>query len=935
LYGVFSSKRETISDAASTRLPGDRMGLRSELWARREIPSGVFFFAVCAGIVSSGCEDDGKPHDEMLQRPDGGQDALVDGSDPTRLGDAATSGKDDSGLADLTVTIGPSGGTIAAAGLTLTFPAGAISSATAIRIRQTADAMPGYTRLSNGWRVEPANLALAQPVIATMSFAGDLYSAAAFWSDGRGAYENLGGVVDGDTLHAKVTRLGDGFVANGVTYEPPSRHAEAGCGARVRAVAGSATTIVNGVFTVEDCYGTPVRGLSAKDFIPLEDGSSLSVEASGFTVLDSRPSTRGFVTLALDFSSSTNSFREQVIEGARAFVDQVEATGVPVYVGLAPFAGDQSIFASYLAPTLDYERVRSAIDAFHEFAPLDRAATNLRGAVGDAYALTLREAAFFERRNQGGANGLPFVVVFTDGRDTAGFTAMKMPPAGGLFAVGLKSADYRRDELLTLVGGASYAHNLKELSSATELRRDFSQLAGSLATRINAATYRLGYCSAARSGSHTFGVKVSDATTTASDTYGFEAKTTFAQCNPVAIAAVCADKQCGGVACGACDDRSSICDGSQCMSWCKAVGVCEGPTFQNPMGYQLTCNASSCEAPTPRMPAFGSPTFPVLAIPGYDGTQAQSPLAHGTIFPARNHEYYFVTSVKEGSEVRDAFDRYSMAGYPISRVLVPAGWASLAAKPDAVWNDDLTKVFYRGSSVDLLSGVSTGPVSEYFTTRTGRVIDRFYFAIAWPDGRFAVAVSGGFDLYGATGVFERFIALPPPPAATSTLRGCGRSDGGYWIAWYKDVSTRIAVSYDRNDSPLLSFELPSAGHDAVKCIRSELLYSSQDKSIVLVGSSGVRTIAPGGVSADYDPDTHTLTYLTATTPQFLNIVRVDGKTGARMGGTMFSAHNWQRPALLSPRVVAAVTGPTSVNVGAPDAYNFNNGVVIMHDGTLP
>jgi hypothetical protein len=54
---------------------------------------------------------------------------------------------------------------------------------------------------------------------------------------------------------------------------------------------------------------------------------------------------------------------------------------------------------------------------------------------------------------------------------------------------------------------------------------------------------------------------------------------------------LCAGKQCGGLGCGACDDRTASCDAlsQQCVSFCLSQNKCGGVSFTNPLDYTQVC----------------------------------------------------------------------------------------------------------------------------------------------------------------------------------------------------------------------------------------------------------------------------------------------------------------------------------------------------------
>src|SRR5690606_22767269 len=75
-----------------------------------------------------------------------------------------------------------------------------------------------------------------------------------------------------------------------------------------------------------------------------------------------------------------------------------------------------------------------------------------------------------------------------------------------------------------------------------------------------------------------------------------------ASCSRKVFADACVGKECGGLGCGACDDRTSVCNQytSQCVSFCDGAGLCNnrycstaelcgGEAITNANGYAQTC----------------------------------------------------------------------------------------------------------------------------------------------------------------------------------------------------------------------------------------------------------------------------------------------------------------------------------------------------------
>ncbi|MBI5546085.1 MAG: hypothetical protein HY901_19515, partial [Deltaproteobacteria bacterium] len=205
-----------------------------------------------------------------------------------------------------TKTIDSTGGSIALEGATLTIPAGAVATPTAITVTQTADPAPsGYAAYSPLFKFEPEGTTFDQPVTISLRYQGDSSLATLFWSrTGTTGFARLSTSVSGGVATAQVTHFSKGFVANGVDYsEPPDRTC-----VRERLIHGRtfSQSAVALFFEVDDCQGRPITGLSCEpnggcDFTVKEDGTRLPVEAVP-SILPAKGLTI-FASLVIDTSS--------------------------------------------------------------------------------------------------------------------------------------------------------------------------------------------------------------------------------------------------------------------------------------------------------------------------------------------------------------------------------------------------------------------------------------------------------------------------------------------------------------------------------------------------------------------------------------------------------------------------------------------------------
>jgi formylglycine-generating enzyme required for sulfatase activity len=540
-----------------------------------------------AGPPSPNAGDDGG----APPAPDGGGAGEVtdpdDGVPPPPAPDAGPTGSGETAEQ----AIGPEGGVLELGGARLEVPAGALVEVSTLRLTSVARATTaGYNRYSPVYRFEPPGTRFALPATLSMAFDGDSTRATLFWSrETGGGYDRLGGRLSGQRIVGEVSHFSDGFVGDGIEYTDPP---DLSC-VETRLLEGRTATssgVSGGIalfFTVEDCEGRPVTGLVAEDFALLEDGEALSSEAQA-TVLP-QAGVGVFVSLVLDLSSSTAPVLGELVDGARAFVDTLEAARLPVQVQVLAFGGE-AMATERQRHTLDLDAARAALDGLRSWTPGDVGSTNLNGAVVQALQQSAAAQQAYRERNQGGAFSTGYVVVFTDGRDTARRvdvptvqSAVSASP-DTLMVVGLQGADWRPDAIAAL--GARYT---VEAPDAGQLPREFSAVANRIAGQAS-RSYLVGYCSPSRAGSHTVAVNVSGTQTRAQAVYDFDAGGFDGSCRAAAFEAVCAGRTCGGLGCGACDDRTDTCEGGRvCRDNCQIRGLCGDQVIMNAQGYEQSC----------------------------------------------------------------------------------------------------------------------------------------------------------------------------------------------------------------------------------------------------------------------------------------------------------------------------------------------------------
>jgi hypothetical protein len=493
------------------------------------------------------------------------------------------------------------GGTLSVAGVTLEIPPAAFTACKSITLTVGGALPAGYDTYSQLVTIAPA-LTLAAPATLTVPFTGTNTAAARlFWSySGSQGWERRSDAATGNRLSAQLTRLGNGFVADGVDYvDTPDRSC-----VKTRLIEGRTTTpaspspaTVAVFFTVDDCQGRPVTGLTCSsypslcDFVLKENGTSLTSEASA-VILPRTGVAEVFMTLLIDMSSSTSANLSDVVAGAKAFVHKLQVDlGLRVQIALKLFDGGATL-TTWQPHTLDTARLEARLDLLGTYVAADPSSTNLYGALILALdEQTVAENAF-KARNYGGAFTPGYVVVFTDGNDTANrktkaaVQTAETTTGDDVVGVALKSVD------LDLAALQAVAPNgVLMATTPAGLLQEFEALATSRIKGQIERTYLLGYCSPLRAlNNNTVAVEVSGATNSAVASYKFDATSFGPGCSITTIQNQCAGLTCGGLGCGACDDRIEGCDSttSQCVSPCQLAGACGGAVI-TPYGYSHTC----------------------------------------------------------------------------------------------------------------------------------------------------------------------------------------------------------------------------------------------------------------------------------------------------------------------------------------------------------
>ena len=257
---------------------------------------------------------------------------------------------------------------------------------------------------------------------------------------------------------------------------------------------------VSVLFGVENCKGEPVPYgmLTAEDFLFGEDGQPLSSETH-LELMQGRGQAV-FVNLLLDMSDSTRSHVDELITGAKKFISTVLVDkGLDVKIAISAFDGSVNVVNLQL-PTSDVTALNGKLDGLRTYTAADGASTNLNGALFNSLQALQQSQLAYINRNFNGVSTIGYIVLFTDGGDTAGRvdalitrnnvvaarvtagTPTSLPPVL-TYAVALEGADYDREALHYLLGGAEGKSSsfVVEADSGAQLEATFERIA----TRIS------------------------------------------------------------------------------------------------------------------------------------------------------------------------------------------------------------------------------------------------------------------------------------------------------------------------------------------------------------------------------------------------------------------------------------------------------------------
>ncbi|NOU29199.1 MAG: hypothetical protein HOO96_14955 [Polyangiaceae bacterium] len=352
----------------------------------------------------------------------------------------------------------------------------------------------------------------------------------------------------------------------------------------------------NMFFLAQNCAGQALSKIDFGRFEVTEDGAP--IPAHGFVTHLPLGQQDTFVTLVVDASAQSASYRPQLITALRGFVDAVTARDGRVRFSIVPFGG--AVHAEIASSDLDAARVKARLDLLSGLVVEDPARADLFQSILYGIGTTESLAQDLNARNMGGSLSSRYVVAFSSGADTA-----KHAPASEVatrlqqdstssFGVVMKSADYSAAAAADLAKVAP--RGVRELAGPQDLATTFQSLGRQIRDEMD-ALYLFAYCPVARGGKHTVRVSMRAPTVTQ-----VAAEATFSTdplpsaCNAGTLR--CGSRQeCGGPSCGTCDDRVAKCDGTKCIDHCVTQVVCDNSTITTSLGYDRVCPSSPTRTP--------------------------------------------------------------------------------------------------------------------------------------------------------------------------------------------------------------------------------------------------------------------------------------------------------------------------------------------------
>jgi len=250
-----------------------------------------------------------------------------EGAGANDAGASTDTGSPDATQPTVSQVVGASGGSVAATGLTLTIPQGALADSTTITVQNVGTAPQGYVGLSPMFQFGPDGTEFSQPVTVGFQISGGT-NPAVFWSNAQGGFDELPTTTTSTTATAQVTHFSRGFCGE-------SQHD--GSDASGGSASGSSRSSSGGVSTSSGASSGSSGGLSSDD-------ASLGV--------DSAPSSSGSSSSSGGSSGSSGS-SSGVSSGSSSGGSSSSSSGGVADSGIADAASPDATTAPAIQATVD------------------------------------------------------------------------------------------------------------------------------------------------------------------------------------------------------------------------------------------------------------------------------------------------------------------------------------------------------------------------------------------------------------------------------------------------------------------------------------------------------------------------------------------------------------------------------------------------------
>jgi hypothetical protein len=204
----------------------------------------------------------------------------------------------------VTQTVGASGGTVIAKGVSLTIPAGALVSDVEISIAPGGAVPAGYTALSAFYTFTPVDTVFLKPVTVTLTLTSAGANPTVFWSNTAGGYDALATSASAASASASVTHCGSGFVGEGAGQTGSDAGGDATMGDDA-SPASDAGTVADSGAPGDSAAGD--TGAPSDAGVPVESGTAEAGIVDAATV-DSATTDAGFLGIKATIDSVVTTF---------------------------------------------------------------------------------------------------------------------------------------------------------------------------------------------------------------------------------------------------------------------------------------------------------------------------------------------------------------------------------------------------------------------------------------------------------------------------------------------------------------------------------------------------------------------------------------------------------------------------------------------------